>query len=108
MDSPSRVPLYAQVDGNELRIVLDKPFEQWSDRWSPVIIGRYPGPYRTVRIDCGRCNRLNSSFFAGAIHLRQAYGPAGAEIILDQLDGGLLLGLRAMRIEKLFTVVTRG
>lgn len=107
MEPPTpRAPLHAQIQGEELLIVLDKAFEQWCDRWSPLIIGRYKGPFRTVRIDCSRCNRLSSSFFAGAIHLRQAYAPG--EVILDQLEAGLLRGLQAMRIEQLFTVVTRG
>jgi len=106
MDHPPRVPLHVEVTGVELLIVLDKAFEQWSDRWSPVIIGRYPGPYQAVRIDCSRCNRLSSAFFAGAIHLRQAYAPH-ATVILDQLDASLLRGLASMRLEKLFSVVTR-
>ena len=106
MDHPHRVPLHVQIQGDEMLIVLDKPFEQWCDRWTPVLIGRYVGPFRTVRIDCSRCNRLTSAFFAGAIHLRQTYGPK-ATVVLDQLDPSLLRGLAAMRIEGLFTVVTR-
>jgi len=105
MEQPTRVPLHAQVNGDELLIVLDKPFESWCARWSPVLIGRYPGPFRQVRVDCGRCSRLTSAFFAGAIHLRQAYAPAA--IVLDQLDPSLLRGLATMRIQSLFTVVTR-
>lgn len=106
MDHPVRVPLHVQILGDELLIVLDKPFEQWSDRWSPMIIARYAGPFASVRIDCSRCKRLTSAFFAGAIHLRQVYGPKAA-VVLDQLDVSLLRGLAAMRIEGLFTVVMR-
>ena len=106
MDHPVRVPLHVQVLGDELLIVLDKPFEQWCDHWTPTIISRYAGPFRTVRIDCTRCNRLTSAFFAGAIHLRHTYGTK-ATIVLDQLDPSLVRGLASMRIETLFTVVTR-
>jgi ABC-type transporter Mla MlaB component len=106
MEQTARLPLHVQVTGGELVIVLEKAFEQWSERWSPVIVARYPGPYQSVRIDCSRCNRLTSAFFAGAIHLRQTYAASG-KVILDHLDPALLRVLATMRIDGLFTIIGR-
>lgn len=98
------------IQENDLVLVLDQEFIETcgTGSWGPLVRQRYPGPYRRLIMDVGRCKTLISTVFAEMLHLRDLYMEITSDgVYLLNPSQRMLTVMDLMQIRDLFPTLTQ-